>query len=359
MDRDNILHNYRQFKSRHPNLGLAPVLKSNAYGHGLAEIAQILRAENPAFLCVDSLFEALTLRNRGIATPLLIIGYTPVENIPRRNNGVSFGIAGLDELRRIAQALRHPAKFHLKLDTGMHRHGIMPEQIGEAADLIHSNPNIILEGAYSHLADADTPGSAKTELQIKTWNESVRAIRASIPEIKYWHCANTAGSAYADRIEANVLRLGLGLYGISPLPPASAAESPNLLPALEVATRITSLRTVPAGESVGYNNTFQAERNLTVASIPMGYFEGVDRRLSNRGFVWVRDASCPIVGRVSMNIASIDVSGVPGLQVGDEAIVISKDPKAANSVEQIAKQCETMPWEILVHIPAHLRRTVI
>ena len=150
------------------------------------------------------------------------------------------------------------------------------------------------------------------------------------------------------------MRLGIGLYGMN-----VGIERLDLRPALEMRTRITSIHTLHAGESVGYNATFKAPQDMRVATIPVGYAEGVDRRLSSKGSILVRGTSCPIIGRVSMNITSLDISNVADVHVGDEVTVISPNAADPNGVEAIADLCGTIPYEILVHIPAHLRRVII
>ncbi len=349
-----ILHNLDVFRKRFPNVGIAPVLKSNAYGHGLLQVAAILDREALPFFCVDSFFEALILRNEEVKSPLLIIGYTPLENIlANKLKDVAFAIIGLEELKRLASSLHREVRIHLKLDTGMHRHGILPEEITEAIGIIKKSPHIILEGVYSHLADADKENSRHAELQIARWNDAAAQFKKELPSIRHLHLGATAGSRHSPRIDANVLRIGIGLYGISLGP-----DRLDLHPALEMKTRITSLRTLEAGEYVGYNATFETKVKMRIASIPVGYTEGINRRLSNKGAITIRGISCPIVGRVSMNITSIDVSAVPVVQLDDEVVVISKEKSAPNSIEHMAELCDTIPYDLLVHIPQHLRREV-
>jgi len=353
--RDALLHNLNVFRSRYRPVGVAPVLKSNAYGHGLVLVAKILDIEKPPFLCVDSYFEALVLRNEGIASPILIIGYTALENIVRsRLRNVAFAIISLDELKRLATGLRARTKIHLKVDTGMHRHGIAPEEIDEALELIRRTPHIELEGVYSHLADADTKDSRLTRTQIERWNGIAAKVRRAFPHVSHLHIAATTGSFHSPKIDANVLRLGIGLYGMN-----VSLEKLDLHPALKMRTRITSLRLLHRGEKVGYNATFTARRDMIVASIPAGYTEGIDRRLSNVGALTVRGIPCRIVGRVSMNITSLDVSAVPGIKLDDEVVVVSRNPTDPNSTQNMARQCKTIPYELLVHIPAQLRRRVV
>ncbi len=353
--KNEILHNLNVFRKRFPKIGIAPVLKSNAYGHGLLQVARLLDAESLPFFCVDSFFEALILRNEGIQSSLLIIGYTPLENVlANKLKNVAFAVISLEELERFVHSIRDKTRIHLKLDTGMHRHGILPEEIPEAINILKRNPRIILEGVYSHLADADTENSKHAELQIVQWNEAVAQFKKEFPNTSYFHLGATAGSRYSSQVEANVLRIGIGLYGISLGP-----EHLDLHPALEMKTRVTSLRTLQAGESVGYNATFTAKVKTEIASIPAGYTEGIDRRLSNKGTVTIRGVGCPIVGRVSMNITSIDISAAPVVRLDDEVTVISKEKGAPNSIERMAELCNTISYDLLVHIPQHLRREVI
>lgn len=355
ISRDAILHNFNVFKSLSEGVLVAPVLKSNAYGHGLVEVARILDAERPPFFCVDSFFEALILRNEGIRSPILIIGYTPIENISRHTlERVAFGILSLDDLKRVAHQVRSRTLIHLKFDTGMHRHGIPLEKLDEAVHIVRSNPHLVLEGVYSHLADADTADSSLTRSQIQEWNKAVKAIRSAIPSVRYFHLSATTGSAYASKIDANVMRVGIGLYGIN-----FGLKKLDVHPALEMRTRITSLRTVRKGEAIGYNATHVAKHDLRVASIPVGYAEGVDRRLSDAGVVSVRGVLCPILGRVSMNITSIDATNVSEVALDDDVVVISKNPGDPHSLAGIAERCDTIPYEIMVHIPSQLRRVIV
>lgn len=345
-----ILHNLGQFQKTAPSLAVAPVLKSNAYGHGMVEVAGVLDGEGLPFFCIDSYVEALILRNEGIRTPLLILGYTSLGNLAgNRLKDISFGITSLEELRRLCRENRRPVAIHLKIDTGMHRQGIMPGELPEALRALGENRKVALEGVYSHLADADAENPGPTEAQIAQWNDAVAYIKDIFPSARYFHLGNTAGARYAARINANMMRLGIGLYGIGP----------DLMPALSMAARITSLRTLGPGEKIGYNGTFTAKKRMVVATIPVGYAEGIDRRLSNVGAVTVGDVRCPIVGRVSMDITSIDVSLVKNPRLDDEVLVISADPEAPNSIARMADACGAIPYELLVHLPAQLRRKVI
>lgn len=353
--KDRILQNLRAFRERY-QVPVAPVLKSNAYGHGLVEVAKIVEHEAIPFLCVDSYYEALVLRNENVHVPLLVLGYTPLPNIQKSKlPDVAFSVASMPELVRLSEKLSSPRSFHLEIDTGMHRHGIPLEDLGGAVTLIKNNRNIRLEGAFSHLADADNPNSSLTPEQISRWNGAAAMIKTEFPQAYRLHLAATAGSQFSERIDADIIRLGLGLYGIG----GKKEDRLEIAPALEMRSRIASLRTVGPGEKVGYRATFEAKEKTVLATVPVGYFEGVDLRLSNKGTMTVKGIPCPITGRVSMNITSIDVSRVENPELDMPVTVISPARGGGNSVEEIAELCGTIPYEILVHIPAHLRRTVL
>lgn len=352
----SLLHNLKIYRNRFPDLMLAPVIKSNAYGHGLLTVAKILDKENIPFLVVDSLYEAIVLRNGGVHSEILVIGFTSAENIVNCSIAkVAFTISSLDQLRQIAGWISSEQKFHLKIDTGMHRQGILPEEASEAIRIIKDQKRIILEGICSHLADADGEDSDFTRKQIDVWQAVRKSVKNIFRTVKFEHLSATAGLDYANDDLGNVARLGLGLYGINPSPRFAI----DLKPAMRMESVISSIKTVQAGDHVGYGLTYKAEKEIRVAVVPVGYYEGVDRRLSNCGHFLVNGQVCPIVGRVSMNITVIDVSAVPAVKMGDSVVIISDDPQAPNSVANLAVLAGTIPYEILVHVPAHLRRVVV
>lgn len=338
--------------------GVAPVLKSNAYGHGLIPIAKILDNEKLPFFVVDSFHEALVLRNENIKTPLLIVGFTRTENISKNKlRRVSFTITGIDQLEKISKNLSSRTVFHLKIDTGMGRQGINANELDYAIELIKSNPHIVLQGFCSHFADADNLNEVYTKEQILKWNSLVEKISISFPSLSYYHISNSSGYFYTDNIKANVARVGIGLYGIRLN--TKRDRDLNLKPVLEMRSIISGVKNYLRGEKIGYNGTFEAKDKMKVALLPLGFTEGIDRRLSNKGYIKVKNKFCPIVGRVSMNITAIDVSKIDDVKIEDSATIISKETKDKNSIESIAKICDTIPYDILIHIPSQIRRTVV
>ena len=195
--RDNIIHNLKACQTAYPKFLFAPVLKSNAYGHGLAEVAEILDDQRLPFFMADSLFEARSLRHAGIKTAILVLGFTTAENIGQNKlKNVAFGITGLEQLRKLDVALKRQTSLHLKIDTGMRRQGIMPEELDEALGIIKKNKLMLLEGVCSHLADADGEGAKFTNGQISLWNKLIAETEKQFGAIKFKHLANTAGAHF-------------------------------------------------------------------------------------------------------------------------------------------------------------------
>lgn len=346
ISRERLLSNLAEFRRATSGQAIIPVLKSNAYGHGLYEVASILKDDKAIpFFAIDSYFEAIALRSKNVRTPLLIIGYNRPETIETSKlKDVSFTITSLEMLQSMRDISR-PTKIHLKIDTGMRRQGLLPSQLPEGVRLLKTNPKLILEGICTHFADADGADPSFTLGQIRSWDEIVANMQKEFPGLRYIHAANTAGMKYAEQIQANVSRLGIGLYrGV-----------------MEMRTMVTSVKDVVRDETVGYGNTYKAERDIKVATIPVGYYEGLDRRLSNKGFIQVgaERLACPIVGRVSMNMTSIDVSKVKDVRIGTEVVVISRNEKDPNSIESIAKLEGTIDYEVVAKIPAQLRRVLV
>jgi alanine racemase len=355
ISRKNLLHNLHTYQQNYPNLKFTPVLKSNAYGHGLAVIAELLDKEDIAFFMVDSFYEARTLRRAGIKSRIAIIGFVPAFEIAQSNlANIDYAIVDFEQLRELTQILTKPRRVHLKIDTGMHRHGILPKDLGDAIALIHSNKNISVVGICSHFADADNPDPKNSLAQLEVWNAAAEKLTAAFPSIEYRHIAATKGVAFGGQAHTNVGRLGIGLYGFD----TSPSGTTKLKPVLEMRSVISSIREVPPGDFVGYNATFIPEKPVRIATVPVGYFEGLDRALSNKGVEQVRGKECIIAGRVSMNMSSINVTEVPDAARGDVVTVISRNSIDTNSVEHMAEIAGTTPYVILVHIPQHLKRIV-
>lgn len=355
ISKSHLLHNLHSYQQTYPEVAIAPVLKSNAYGHGLIHVAEILDGEKLPFFVLDSFFEAQALKRSGIKTKLLIIGYTKTETLLREKNDFTYTITCLNQLEELAEKTKRDIRIHLKFDTGMHRQGLAETELEEAISLFGRNSLLRLEGVCSHFADADSVDPSYSHKQIQSWERIVEHFTQAFSDSLYFHISATAGARFTDSIPGNLLRLGLGLYGIDPAPDNQI----KLKPVLQMNSIISSVRSLSSGDRIGYNCTYTIEKPSVFATVPVGYYEGVDRRLSNHGVFKVGELDCKILGRVSMNISSIDVTGVENTKRGDIVTIISDNPTDNNSIERIAEICGTIPWEILVHIPSNLYRKVI
>ena len=354
ISRENLLHNLRTYKEAFPNQAIAPVLKSNAYGHGLVVIAELLDNEDIAFFMVDSLYEAQVLRKAGIHSRIVVMGYVRPEAIlSSRLPNTDFAIVDIEQLHALAKDAHAPVRLHLKLDTGMHRQGLLPEELSDAVELIKRNPRLCVVGVGTHLADADNVDTTFTETQLALWDSLLETIQPSFPSIVYTHAAATKGVRTSTTHPMNVLRVGMGLYGCDTAP----GNPLPLKPVLSMRSFVTSVRTIPEGDTVGYNATFRAARPSRIATVPAGYYEGIDRGLSNIGSLQVNGVACPIAGRVSMNMTTVDITDAM-VERGDLVTLISRDPEDSNSVVSMARLAGTTPYVILAHIPTHLYRTV-
>lgn len=354
--RSALLHNFNVFSDLYKTKYVVPVLKSNAYGHGLILVAKIFDNQGAPFFVVDSYFEALMLKRGGIKTPILVIGYSFPQNVfGNKKKDIIFTFTTMYQIECVASQLKNEQHFHLKIDTGMHRQGIRLEDVERAVALIKSNKNIVIDGVCSHFADADEKNSEQTKEQCVSWNKIISMFKKDFPKIKYFHIEATAGTQYDDICESNTIRIGIGMYGIDSVP----VRRLNLLPTLEMESVVVGIKILKKNECVGYNGTYCAEKDIRIGIVPVGYYEGIDRRLSNKGFVKIRGIECPILGRVSMNMISVDVSGIPDIKEEEPVQVISNNKNDKNSINFIAGACGAIPYEILVGIPERLRREVI
>lgn len=361
IDRKALRSNVDYFRSLNPSAKICPVLKSNAYGHGLKLIGKFVDQEiNPEFICVDSLYEAYELEKVGVKTKILIMGYTFPKNFKFRKIDFRIPIFDFETVKYLSKYQKR-AKVHLKIDTGMNRLGFKEKDFQKLVKLLQ-NSNIEVEGIYSHLSDAENEGSTFTNKQVSKFKEAIKFFESYSFEFKWKHICSTAGAFSLGDKDFNLIRLGLGFYGISPFSSCSTLDlclQRNLKPALRLITHICQIKEIDKGETVSYDRTFRAKKKMKIAILPLGYYDGLDRRLSNNGGVRVGDVYCPILGRVCMNLTAIDVTVVKIPHVGQEAVVYDNDPKSLNSIKKTADLIGTIPHEILVNLSETTRRIIV
>jgi alanine racemase len=348
---DALEANYSAIRDRvHPRAVLG-VIKANAYGHGAVPVARCLQSCGIDHLAVALLEEAAELRGSGINVPILVMGALEPEQMEAAARyEVTPALFREDQLvafERCASAGGRKLPFHLKVDTGMGRLGVRWEQVGEFLESLSRCPHLELQGLFSHLACADDPDHPLTAAQLERFRGVLEVARGRGHAPKMCHLANSA--AVLDRPPAWLthVRPGLLLYGYRP----SGGNQPMpLRPMMRVVSRIVYLKELPPGDSVGYGATFTATLPTRIATVAAGYDDGVLRSLSNRGHFLVRGRPAPIVGRVSMDLTTLDVTELPETRLGDEAVFIGEQGGAFQGADQVALEAGTVSWEILCGI---------
>lgn len=359
-----LISNFNFFQKLHPEAKICPVLKSNAYGHGLRSIARFIDQKiKPEFICVDSLYEAYELEKERIRTPILILGYTFPANfeIAKRLN-FSFPVYDEETVATLSRYQRQ-ASVHIKVDTGMNRLGVRPKDINKFISLLKKYPRLKIEGIYSHLAQvADSGGKRETIKQVETFKNIVGLFEGAGFHFKWKHISATAGALQLFDPEFNLIRLGIGFYGLSPFGANVQYDlelAKNLQPALRMITYLVQVETLKEGDAVSYDGTFVARKKMKIGILPLGYYDGLDRRLSNRGMVEIDGVECRILGRVCMNVTIVDVSQVKNPAIGQKVTVFSAHPFSSNNLTQSARLAKTIPYDLLVHLSPTIRRVLV
>lgn len=349
----NLLNNYQYISLLNHNISIAPVLKSNAYGNGLTQIGSILDSLNCPFFCVDSLYEAYALLKAKIKTKILVMGYIDPSNLSFKKLPFSYTIWDLDQAQKIAK-YQKGANVHVFVDTGMNREGVKLDDLESLLSNLRDLRSLRIEGLMSHLA-IYTKDQPYPKLQLQNYQKALKICRKVGIDPKWKHLAASGGLLNKYTLGTNMSRCGISLYGID----RENRSNGKLKPVLSLKTKIIQIKNIKKGDKVGYDSTFQATKDMTIGVLPLGYNDGMDRRLSNKGYVLVEGVKCPIIGRISMNVTTIDLTAIKKPFLGQEVVVFSSNPEDPNSIQNAAKICETLPHDLLVHINPAFRREVV
>ncbi len=345
-----LRHNAQVARERiSSEVALLAVVKANAYGHGMVEVAHALREEAELF-GVANLREALDLRASGISQPILILGPAlPEERDQICAQRIIAPVSSFEEARAFSG---NPAGINFAIDTGMGRMGCWHEDAIAELEKIARLPDLTIHSVSTHLPAADED-AAFTEKELAQFALLVREMRARIPGSYKVHVLLSAGILGFAQHHFDIVRAGLMLYGSSPLPTAQ----PFLRPVMTLKSRITLLRDLPPGRSVSYGRTFVTARSTRVATISAGYGDGYPRSISNRdGTVLIGGRRCPLLGRVTMDLMMADVTAVPEVQLGDEVVLIGKQGGEEIFAAEVAERAGTIAWEIFTGIGSRVRR---
>jgi len=353
-----------------PGALLGAVVKSNAYGHGMLEVAGLVADGGADWLCVNSVEEALQLRGAGHDVPILVMGYVPLdalESIVEHDlRPVVSSRRTVEALQRVAAARDHVVPLHLKVETGTHRQGLSEEETPELADWIRQASALRLEGLSTHFANIeDTTNHGYAEQQMRRFERVQERLRGAGHELPLCHSACSAATLLFSATHLGLVRVGISLYGLWPSKETylSCLElgkpTLDLRPALTWKTRIAQVKSVPEGSFVGYGCTYRTTRPSRIAVLPVGYHEGYDRGLSGVAHVLVRGKRAPVRGRVCMNMSMVDVTDIPAVEQEDEVVLLGSQGDERISAEQLAAWCGTISYEMVSRIHPGIPRVVV
>jgi alanine racemase len=371
VDLGALSHNYRlaaEIGGR-PAIG---VVKANAYGHGAVPVAKELVASGAPLLAVALVEEGVELRQAGISAPVLVFGASYGEHydqlIEHRLTPFIFTHRHLSLLAAAARNAGVQTAAHLEIDTGMGRNGTRPEDLPEIIAAARRTPEVVIEGICTHLASADLEDRSTTDRQISLFNQAAENMRQAGLPVRWRHLANSAGTVEYPGARQDLTRSGIMLYGYLPFhpvrPPAALEVARRLRRVMSWRTAIVHLKSVPAGTPISYGGYWVSRRPSRIATLPVGYGDGYSRRFSGRpGFgnaeVLVRGKRAPVVGTVCMDLCLADVTDVPGVELGDEVVLLGAQGGEVVDADELAERAGTISYEILCGIGTRVPRRYV
>ncbi|HWR38867.1 MAG TPA: alanine racemase [Patescibacteria group bacterium] len=351
-----IAHNVREIRRQlRPGVQFCAVVKANAYGHGAEPVARTVLDAGADRLAVAILDEALTLRRAGFTVPILILGYTPPHLAAQVvAHDITQTVYSLDSVRALSAAAVAAGKqvsVHLKVDTGMGRIGLCPEEILDFARQAAALPGIFVEGIFSHFASADEEDKHFAREQFQRFQTMLAELEAAGVSIPIRHIANSAATLEMPETHLDMVRPGIILYGL--WPSDEVCHVVDLQPAMTLKAQISHVKTVPAGTSVSYGRHYSAPASRTIATLPIGYADGFSRLLSGKTAAAVHGRTVPQVGRICMDQCMLDVSDVPDVTVGDTALLFGAPPL---STDWVAAQLGTINYELVCMVGRRVPR---
>ncbi|WP_282935797.1 alanine racemase [Paenibacillus sp. RC67] len=358
---DAIAFNTAWFKqSIGSSCRLMAVVKADGYGHGAVQTAKVAVEAGADYLGVAILDEALQLRNAGIDSPILVLGYTPphaVEAAIRHRIALTvFSDEVLDRIMDCSNRLEQAAVIHVKVDTGMSRLGLTDRR--EAAAMLHKasqSPFVIVEGIFTHFAQADHDDTAYTQKQFEAFTAMLQHLEREGMHIPIHHCCNSAAAQRFPTMHMDMVRIGISLYGLLPSPGMNGAAV-GLKQAFQLKTSIVSIKKLTAHQPIGYGGTFRSERESVIAAIPVGYADGFSRGLSNQGSAVVNGQKVPVAGRICMDQTMLDITDIGDVHVGDEVILYGGTEEAYISIDEVADLLQSINYELVCTVGKRVPR---
>ncbi|HUI40410.1 MAG TPA: alanine racemase [Terriglobia bacterium] len=350
-----------------PRRRVMGVIKADAYGHGAVRVAQCLAASGVDWLGVATVEEAAELRQAGVEQPILLLGglymSDPADLVEYSLTPSISSTARLDTYAECARRSGQPIQFHLKIDTGLGRLGLPPGRLASFLARYLELEGLELTGIFTHLASAEDLVATQTDEQLAHFQTALKELPWYKVQPRWVHISNSAALLVRRDFPENMVRVGALLYGFcSPLalPPGRALPPvPEFEPVLSFKSRVVYLKDVPGNTPLGYGGAFHTRRPSRIATVPVGYADGLSRQLSGRGHVIVNDEYARIVGQISMDLALLDVTDIPGVEVGDEVILIGRSEHCRITAHEIAAALGTVPYEVLCSIGKRVPRLYV
>lgn len=359
---DALRHNIEAYRQLLPaDVGLMAVVKADGYGHGAAAVAREALVCGASYIGVAFLDEGLELRRAGVTAPILVLGYTPEAGIAKAvEHNLTLTVFS-DELwpalEQLAEGRR--LKVHVKLDTGMGRLGLLPDAEAIAyMERALRHPALAVEGVYTHFACADETDKAYTHEQHARFEQFLQYFRSKGIQFPYVHAANSAAGIDCPETSYNMVRLGIGMYGLYPSEEV-CRERIELKPVLSLKTKLSHLKRLPAGSGVSYGVIYRTQFEETIATLPVGYADGYSRMLSEKAHVLVRGRKAPIVGRICMDQCMANVTGLEDLTKEEEIVLLGRQGEAVISAEQLASWLGTVNYEVTCMISHRVPRVYV
>jgi len=370
IDTKAVEHNMELAKKRLPgHTKIMSIIKSNAYGHGLVDFATCITKLGAEWLGVDSIVEAFTLRAEGIKTPILVMGYSlPSRFAEAAEQSISITVSSFTTLQEVlASPSCSRLKLHIKIDTGLHRQGFLPHEVSALLEILKKHKSeLVVEGLYTHLADAKRiQGEEYSKAQKKIFDDIVvDFVAAGFSPVTH---VSASPALMRFGIEGeNIVRLGAFLYGIFPSDELEAHYENHIQikPALSWKTIVTELKKIPAGSSVGYNRSEFVDRETILGVCPVGYWHGYTGTLSSKGVVMIqtedgKKSPAKVLGRVTMDMITIDCTDCPGVKVGDEVILVDAQRESPASASSVARLAGISVHELITRINSRIKRIYI
>jgi len=344
----NYLNNLKFFQNHCAPAKVMPVVKANAYGHGAVQLARAAERAGIDYFAVAFLEEAIELRKHGISKDILVFNYVEPDmlHIAQQNN-ITITLYSWEQLWRYTKQIWRP-KVHIKIDTGMRRLGVMPEEARDFLDAVRK-AGFDVEGAYTHFAVADS----LDEEDVQFTKEQAQLFEKLDLDVRIKHVCNSGASVSKVVNCFDYVRVGIASYGLQP---SDSVYSNELKPVLTWKSVVSHVKTIQPGDSISYGRTFKAFMEMKIATIPVGYADGYWRHLSNKGYVLIHGEKCPIVGRVCMDQFMVDVSHLDDVKIGDEVVLIGKQGNNVITAEEIAKLVGTINYEVTCRISERVPR---